>query len=180
MAASLTGQLLVAEPVLSDPNFRRAVVLICDHDADGAFGLILNRPTEHTLAEALEQSFPFEADLWQGGPVQLDTLHFLHTHGDAVEGATEVVDGVFWGGQFESLVAQGDAYAEAPARFFAGYAGWSAGQLEDELEAGGWMVLPATARTVLEPNPELWRRILRSLGGEYALLANFPDNPRLN
>lgn len=178
MAASLTGQLLVAEPALLDPNFRRTVVLVCDHDEDGAFGLVLNRPTEHKLSDALEESFSFETELWQGGPVQLDTLHFLHTHGAAIDGATEVLDGVFWGGSFESLVAQ--AGTEPPARFFAGYAGWSAGQLDEELEAGGWLVHPATARTVLDPDATLWRRILRSLGGEYALLANFPDNPRMN
>ncbi len=177
------GVLLVAEPALLDPNFRRSVVLICDHNADGSFGLILNRPTEFHLPDVLDEPIEMEHLLYFGGPVQTDTLHYLHPYADEVEHAVPVLNGVGWGGPFDDIVEQvqsgtldGDAF-----RFFVGYAGWGEDQLADEIEEGSWVVLPASAAQVFEGDPSvLWRDLMRDLGGEYALLSNYPDDPQMN
>lgn len=177
------GALLIAEPALLDPNFRRAVVFLCDHNAEGSFGLILNRATELTLPDVLSEPVGLENRLYFGGPVQTDTLHYLHPFADALDEAIPVLDGVGWGGPFDELVERvrlGELDGDA-IRFFVGYAGWGEGQLRDEVAEGGWIVLPGSAADVFEHDPAvLWRDLLRSLGGEYALLSNFPDDPQMN
>ena len=177
------GMILIAPPMMEDPNFRRAVVFLCEYTETGSFGLILNRPLDAKLSDVLEGFDDASLRLRQGGPVQTDTLHFLHKLGDRVPGAIEVTDGVFWGGDFEmlkALITAGEA-SRQNVRFFLGYAGWSPTQLEAEIEQGGWILLPKAADVVFDDNPsELWRSSLRRLGGEYAVLANFPEDPRLN
>ncbi|HLT46956.1 MAG TPA: YqgE/AlgH family protein [Rubricoccaceae bacterium] len=177
------GTLLVAEPPMPDPNFRRTVVLLCDHTTEGSFGLVLNRPCEFRLAEVATVPLPFDAALGFGGPVQVDTLHYVHPFGDLVEGALPVSDGVWWGGEFDALLAgieQGWVDA-AEVRFFVGYSGWGPGQLDGEVDEGSWIVLPATADLVFAAGDDaLWRQVLRALGGDYALLSTFPDDPRMN
>jgi putative transcriptional regulator len=168
--------------MLGDPNFRRAVVLICEHGDEGSFGLILNRPLDLELSEVVE-GLVGENLLSVGGPVQQDTLHFLHRHSDVLEGAIPVLEGVHWGGDFEMVKTLVWAEQASPRnlRFFLGYAGWSPGQLEDEVEEGGWFLTRATDDLIFPDAPQqLWRTVLRRMGGEYALLANFPEDPRMN
>ncbi|MFN3596935.1 MAG: YqgE/AlgH family protein [Rubricoccaceae bacterium] len=183
MLSPAPGTLLVAEPPMSDPNFRRTVVLLCDHTVEGSFGLVLNRPAGVRLAQAATLTLPFDADLWIGGPVQPETLHYLHPYGHDLDGALPVLDDVFWGGDFEQVragIEQG-YFDAARFRFFVGYSGWGAGQLDAEVDEGSWIVLHATAEMAFtEQSDALWRQILRELGGEYALLSTFPDDPRLN
>jgi len=182
MPAPVPGDVLVAEPPMADPNFRRTVILLCEHTTEGSFGLVLNRPTGLSLAQATDEGLPFDAELWMGGPVQPDTLHYLHPYGD-LDGALPVIDDVFWGGDFEALrhgIEDGWLDAER-VRFFVGYSGWGSGQLDAEVDENAWIVLTATADLVFADGDDaLWRQILRQLGGEYALLSTFPDDPRLN
>lgn len=177
------GILLIAPPLSEDPNFRRTVVLLCEHGAEGSFGLILNRALSLQLGEVLEELGAYAGTLSLGGPVQPNTLHFLHRHADRIPDAISVTDGVYWGGSFETirtLIESGQATAR-DLRFFLGYAGWSAGQLEAEVDVGGWILNPAQADLVFADHADgLWRTVLRRMGGEYALLANFPDDPRMN
>lgn len=176
------GAILVAQPPMADPNFRRTVVLLCEHTTEGSFGLVLNRPTGLALSQAAAEPLPFDADLWLGGPVQPDTLHYLHPYGD-LDGSLPVHDGVFWGGSFEELragVEGGWLHAER-VRFFVGYSGWGGGQLDAEVDEGTWIVLDGTPDLVFADGTDaLWRQVLRQLGGEYALLSTFPDDPRMN
>ena len=177
------GMLLIAPPNLEDPNFRRSVVFLCEHSDEGSFGLILNRPLRVHLSDVMESIGGTSLPLQQGGPVQTDTLHFLHAFGDAVPDAIQVTDGIYWGGNFESLKALVDRSNEAPSqvRLFLGYAGWAPEQLEFEIEQGGWILSDLGGEVVFDAHPaELWRSTLRRMGGEYAVLANFPENPRLN
>lgn len=168
---------------MEDPNFRRTVILLCDHSVDGSFGLILNRPSGLMLAEAASEPLPFDAFLWLGGPVETDTLHYVHPFGDRLESALPVLDGVFWGGSFDELraaIAGGDVDPKS-VRFFVGYAGWGPGQLDAEVDEGSWIVLDGDPALVLAPSDgALWRDLLRRLGGDYAILSTFPDDPRLN
>jgi len=176
------GLLLIAPPMMRDPNFWRAVVLLCEHSPDGSFGLVLNRPLTLELSEVLTD-LEGENMVSLGGPVQQNTLHFLHRHGDLIADAVPIVDGVHWGGDFEAIKAlvQTEPVTPRDLRFFLGYAGWSPGQLEDEIETGGWFLARADDVLVFPNQPQkLWSDVLRRMGGEYALLANFPDDPRMN
>ena len=177
------GVLLVAPPVLSDPNFRRTVVLLCEHGTAGSFGLVLNRLLTIQLGDVMDSLSGRLEPLWLGGPVQPSTLHFLHRYGSEVAGAVPVFDGVYWGGHFDDVqgLVQRNAAEASKLRFFLGYAGWIPGQLEAEVEAGGWILAPAETTFVFPDDADkLWSAVLRNLGGEYALISNFPDDPRMN
>ncbi len=177
------GALLVAEPPMADPNFKRSVILLCEHTDEGSFGLVLNKPSPMQLSEVSGLKLPEGLQLGVGGPVQPDTLHFLHPFGEEIEGALKVAEDIWWGGDLESLLegVESQRLDARQARFFLGYSGWGAEQLRDEIDEGGWIVLSATDSLVFaEGDDELWREILRRLGGEYALLSTFPDNPRMN
>lgn len=176
------GILLVAPPMMRDPNFWRAVVLLCEHGPGGSFGLILNRPLTLELSEVMND-LRGENMISLGGPVQRDTLHFLHRHGDQVSEAIPIVGGVHWGGDFEAIktLIRTDATTPHDLRFFLGYAGWSPGQLEEEIEQGGWFLARAAEVFIFPEEPQtLWRLVMRRMGGEYALMSNFPADPRMN
>ena len=183
MTSPVPGSLLLAEPPMPDPNFKRTVILICEHTMEGSFGLVLNRPANVKLSEVATIDLPFDATLWHGGPVQPDTLHYLHPYGDAVPGAMPVLNDVYWGGEFDAIsdgIASGRLDADR-IRFFVGYSGWGSGQLDAEAEDGSWIVMEGTPGVAFaEEDDDLWRQILREMGGEYALLSTFPDDPRMN
>jgi putative transcriptional regulator len=186
---------LIASPTLQDPNFARTVVLICEHSEQGSMGLVVNRPSAVALSEALAGVAPPplpEARLFLGGPVQRQALLVLHRIPTAVPGAQDVAFGISIGGDMRELLAAlaeasahgGEAAAHpAPAeiRFYAGYAGWGAGQLAAELESGSWITCPGTAAHVFASDCEaLWERVLRELGPDYARLITVPLDPRVN
>lgn len=176
---SLRGRLLLDGGKLQGSWFQRAVVLICQHDAEGAFGLVLNRPTVTPIGEALVGGVPEPLagqGLRVGGPVQPAALSYLHCEPGLVAGS--VMRGVNLGHSLEDLLEL--AATPAPGRqllVFAGYAGWSPGQLDEELARGSWLVHPATRGLVTDPDPAtLWQRVLVSRGGLYRLLAEAPED----
>ncbi len=180
------GTLLISQPFLGDPNFERSVVLLCRYSpAEGAFGLVLTRPTPLLLGDVLAlpptAALPVaRLPLFTGGPVQPDTLHFVHQRAE-LPGASALGQGVFWGGDFDQFLAGLDADAGPTVRLFAGYSGWSAGQLEEEIGRGSWIRQPASAGKVFTLESDaFWRTILREKGGRYRALANYPLDPRLN
>ena len=182
------GTLLISQPFLGDPNFERSVVLLCHHSAsEGAFGLVLTRRTESQLGDVLNLPLgPAGASaalpLYEGGPVQPETLHFVHRQ-PALPGATALGDDVYWGGDFDLLVSLLDQGTVLPAdvRCYVGYSGWSAGQLEQEIERGSWIRQPASAGKVFTlASDAFWQGILREKGGRFRALSNYPLDPRLN
>ena len=177
------GHLLVSAPVLSDPNFRRTVVLLCEHDPSGSFGLVLNRTLDLHLEDVLDGFGYPSPRLRYGGPVQPETLHYLHRRPDLLPGAQFLADGLFWGGDFEALrthFAAGRLTAD-DARFFLGYAGWSPRQLAGELGGADWVLTPARASDLFDETPEtLWNAVMRRLGPPHAYLAHFPEDLRAN
>ncbi|MEM7107605.1 MAG: YqgE/AlgH family protein [Bacteroidota bacterium] len=177
------GSLLISEPFLPDPNFERTVVLLCEHNEDGSFGFVLNKLSSVTLNEIIEGVTSTKASVFIGGPVQQDTLHFIH-RSSQLEGGTEIVKGLFWGGDFEQLMSIIDTREinENDFKFFVGYSGWSAGQLEEELAANSWIVTrPASPELMFdEPADKLWKIVLRKLGGRFDVYSNYPIDPRLN
>ena len=181
---SLQGHFLVAARALQDPNFNKTVVLLVQHDDDGALGLVLNRPVEMTLRQLWEQvsEEPCDLDqpLHQGGPCN-GPLMALHTH--AAVAQITVTPGVHFSADSESihwLVSNG----EEPMRFFAGYSGWSPGQLENELKQGAWLTAPAEPSHVFIPHDKLWALLLRALTPSITLPdsgpVQMPDDPSNN
>ena len=177
------GRLLVSEPFMQDPYFKRSVILLTEHTENGSFGLIINKPIPMYLNEAIENAPEFDSRLSLGGPVQKETLHYLHQLGDKIPNSTEVMDGVFWGGDFETikdLIESGDIQP-GDIRLFVGYSGWAEGQLDSEMKSKSWIVAKADKNLLFsEKSENLWASILEKMGGNYAYMVNLPEDPRLN
>lgn len=179
---TLRGQLLIASPSLLDPNFRRTVVLVTEHNDEGAAGLVLNRRSETSVADALPDLTPLVEDtevVYVGGPVQQEAVLCLAEFDDPDDAAMLVIDHVGFipgDGDF-GLLAGGTRRA----RVFAGYAGWGPGQLEAELEESSWIVADAERIDLFaDPDADLWGSILRAKGGVYRMVALMPDDPSAN
>jgi putative transcriptional regulator len=178
-----TGTLLIAEPFLKDPNFMRTVILLCDHQEEGSFGFVLNREFGSTLEELLPDITRLTIPVFYGGPVQTDTLHFLHSCPNVIPGGMELTDGIYWGGDFNTTIEllESGIIDEQLIRFFIGYSGWTGGQLDTELKEKSWLVTSGVQQLVFPSNmKELWKDSLRHLGGEYENMINFPTDPQLN
>ena len=182
MDDSLAGQLLLASPALYDPNFRRTVVLIGVHSEEGAMGVVLNRPSEVTVGEAvpqLEQAVAEQEPVYVGGPVQPSSIVFLAEFLDPSPAGLLVLGRI----GFPAPDADIDELTQATARgrVFAGYAGWGEGQLDAEVEHGDWIAHAALPEDVFTDVPEeLWSAVLKRKGGGYALLARMPVDPSVN
>ena len=177
---SLQGHLLVSSPALVDPNFRRTVVLIAHHDEDGAMGVVLTRPSDVRVEDAV----PILAGLpgsdgvvYVGGPVQQEAFMVLAEFEQEGEAAALILGDI----GFMPAEADPDDLSIWRMRVFAGYAGWGAGQLEAELEEPSWIVVGAEPDDAFAPDAdELWRSVLERKGGEYTLLTTMPFDPSLN
>jgi putative transcriptional regulator len=178
-----SGILLISDPFLKDPNFMRTVVFLCEHQEQGSFGFVLNRKYENTIDELIPELEGHKIPLFYGGPVQMDTIHFLHQYPAEIPGGQEVMKGIYWGGDFDKVVEmiRNDEMNENKIRFFIGYSGWSDGQLKNELDEKSWLTVKATRKLVFHNDyKELWKDSLKQLGGEYEIMINFPIDPQLN
>lgn len=177
------GILLIADPFLKDPNFLRTVVFLCEHKDSGSFGFVLNRKYENTLDELIPGLENIKLPVFYGGPVQMDTIHFLHQYPEEIPGSEEVIKGVYWGGDFETVIAMLKNGSLDPdrIRFYIGYSGWSDGQLNSELEEKSWLTVAGTRKLIFHRNyQEIWKDSLKQLGGDYEMMINFPIDPQLN
>lgn len=178
------GDLLISEPYLPDPNFERSVIYLCEHDAQGTFGFVLNKPSLLQFDDVIEGVADFGQSLMIGGPVEQQTLHFLHRNPEMMGSGKHILNGIYWGGNFERLLSTIENKVIDPGdfKFFIGYSGWSEGQLMQEIEAKSWIVYKgATAAQVFDTDPDdLWRHVLKNMGGKYKMFANYPTDPRLN
>ena len=179
MFKSLKGQLLLDGGKLNGSFFHRTVVLICQHDPDGAFGLVLNRSTGNKVADALVADLPDHIkgqQLYLGGPVQPQALSFLHT--DTFLPDANVMTNVSLGHTLDALEEIGDSYSPTrQVKIFAGYAGWSPGQLDAEMKRDSWLTHSANIELVFNTPPEeLWPSIIKQKGWQYRLLSNAPED----
>lgn len=177
------GKLLIAAPFLSDPSFSRSVVFLCEHNAEGTIGFVLNQLTSLTLDDLVnEAAFLNPSGIFKGGPVEPETLHILHRLPGKL-GGVQVSDNIYWGGSFDMLrdVLSSDSYNENDVRLFIGYAGWSPGQLEREMAEGSWLVGDPSATLIFDTDPHLiWKNAISALGRNFSFLANMPIDPQLN
>src|SRR5688572_9535509 len=146
MALITAGEILIADPFLRDPNFMRTVVFICEHQESGSFGFVLNKKYEQDLGDLIADLEGNNFPVYYGGPVQVDTVHFLHQRPELISGGLEVTDGIFWGGDFSDVteLIKANRLREIDIRFFVGYSGWSEGQLEEEMKTKSWITSNGT------------------------------------
>jgi putative transcriptional regulator len=178
------GALLISEPFLHDPYFQRSVILLTEYSPEtGSTGLILNKPIDLSLNDGLSDFPPYDGQVYLGGPIHKDNLFFIHTLGEKVEESIEIIPGLYWGGNFETIkyMIAGNQIKDNEIRFFAGYSGWEPFQLEREVEEQAWIVTNSNAHTIMNTrNDSMWSDVLKKMGTEYAILANFPVDPSLN
>jgi len=178
-----TGTILLSEPFMLDPNFKRTAVLLVDHGEDGSVGFVLNRESDVRIDE-LVQDFPeFDAPVYVGGPVGRDTVHYLHRCGDLLEDSDPVVKGVWWGGDYERLkfLVRQQLITPRDVRFFVGYSGWSENQLEEEMTHGSWVTARMDPNYLFNASPDtLWRQVMDHKGNAYSVIADMEDDLKLN
>jgi|TARA_B110000503_G_scaffold107297_1_gene160316 putative transcriptional regulator len=178
------GDLLISEPYLPDPNFERTVVLICEHDENGTIGFVLNRRSNSVLSDVIVEAAHFDAPLYVGGPVQHDTLHYVSKDMHEMESGESLGERLFWGKDFNQLLARINTHQidKMDYRFFVGYSGWSPGQLMEELKTKSWIVYQNKDENLIFDfsSQDLWKKVLREMGGKYRLISNYPVDPRLN
>ena len=176
------GRVLIAEPFLPGDYFSRSTVLLVQCSADGDVGFILNKPTDLRIKD-LFKGFPdMDFNAFLGGPVSVDKLFFLHTLGDKVPDSLQINDRLYWSGDFDYLTSllKAGLVEEDEVRFFLGYSGWSAGQLEAEIADHSWVVVEPSVESILESDENFWTESLKSIGGNATLWQNFPENPEFN
>ena len=177
------GRLLVSAPFLQDPYFTRSVILLCESDKEGAFGFILNKYIDINLEDLVNDLPDFGAMVSMGGPVQSENLFYIHTLGEELPGSIPITPELSLGGDFDMLRSGIIAGSIEPRqiRFFVGYSGWSAGQLEDEMSQKSWYVSEPGELPLMESDRvDIWGQTLSQMGGDFAKLANIPADPSMN
>lgn len=179
----MKGNVLVAEPFMIDPNFKRSVVLLCEKEEDGSLGFILNKSLDMKITELIADFPEFDSYVHYGGPVQTDTIHYIHNVGELLDDSRQVVDGVYWGGDFEKLkfLIRSELIKPGDIRFFVGYSGWSPGQLEEEMAYGSWVIAQMDANYLFKNKPQtLWKKVMQNKGDTFSVIAQMPEGVNWN
>jgi putative transcriptional regulator len=177
------GKILISEPFLPDTFFNRSIVYLTDHTPQGSVGFILNKKLDLQVGAAIEGFEGWNENLSMGGPVAPDTLHYLHNLGDLIPNSVLVEGNIYWGGDIDTIreLIKTGKINQSQIRFFLGYSGWSAGQLERELKENSWVIAKVNSNIVLNnKNDDIWKRVLRSFKNKYRMWADFPDSPEMN
>jgi putative transcriptional regulator len=177
------GKILISEPFLPDTFFNRSIVYLTDHTLQGSVGFILNKKLDLKLSSAIAGFDGWDENINMGGPVAPDTLHYLHSLGELIPDSILIEDNIWWGGDIDAirdLISTGKI-TPSQIRFFLGYSGWSAGQLERELREDSWIIARVKADIVMNNRGDnTWKRVLRGFKNKYRIWADFPDSPDMN
>ena len=179
----IPGTILIAEPFLKDPNFLRTAIFICEHQTEGSLGFVLNRKHEERVGHLISGLEECDFPVYYGGPVQMNTIHFLHQCPGLITGGIEITDGIFWGGEFEEVIQRinNNTITASQIRFYMGYSGWSENQLANELNEKTWLLTTGNKKLVFHKNANsIWSDALKQMGGEFNQLINYPIDPQLN
>ena len=178
------GHLLLSEPFLKDENFVRSVILLCENDVNGSFGLVLNKLSILNLADLIDENTSLDCEIYVGGPVEQNTLHYIYYGNKEGDKSVSLGKDLWWGGDFDQIILKlkNKELDIKNFRFFIGYSGWNVGQLDAEIEEKTWIVCPNDEpKHIFQYSPEqFWKKVLKNMGGEYEVLANYPLDPRLN
>ena len=177
------GSILIADPFLKDPNFLRTVIFLCEHQNEGSFGFVLNRKLEYVVGDLMNELAGCKFPVYYGGPVQQNTIHFLHRCGGLISGGQKITNEIYWGGEFDDVanLLQNNKLSPKDIRLFIGYSGWGEGQLNDEFNQKTWLTTFSSERLVFANNvDQIWQEALKQLGGKYEQLIHYPIDPQLN
>jgi len=177
------GRILISEPFLLDNYFKRSIILLTEHSEEGTIGFVLNKPVSIKLSEIMSDFPDMNTIISLGGPVQTNTLHYVHTLGDIIPNSIKVIDNIYWGGDFDAVrdLVESGRLNMTNIRFFLGYSGWQSNQLEEELAENAWIVSDLMPEEIMIPmNKYFWHKTLIRMGSKYRMWANFPENPQMN
>jgi len=177
------GCVLISEPFLPDSFFNRTIVFLTEHNEDGSVGFILNKKLDLRVCDAIEGFDNCEDYLSMGGPVAPDTLHYIHTLGDAIPKSVHVYNNIYWSGDLEAIrkMYSFNKIKDHQIRFFLGYSGWAAGQLKRELKENSWVIARISPEVIMTSRgPDTWKKVLKSLNKKYRIWADFPESPDMN
>jgi len=177
------GKILISEPFLPDTFFNRSIVYLTEHTPQGSIGFILNKKIDLTVDGSIEGFDGWHDNLNMGGPVAPDTIHYLHNLGDLIPKSVLVEGNIYWGGDIDVIRAliRSGKIRESQIRFFLGYSGWSAGQLERELKENSWVIAKVKSDIIMNNRGnDTWKKVLRSLKNKYRMWADFPASPDMN
>ena len=178
------GKILISDPFLDEDYFRRSVILLCDHNEDGTFGFVLNNYLELGMHE-IDEDFPdVHSKISVGGPVDTESIFFIHAFGDAIEGSYEIKKGIYFGGNYDQLaeLIRQNPQNNKLVRFFLGYSGWGKNQLAEELKKNSWIVADnISVNDILDTNkPQFWNYCMEKQGEKFKTISKFPINPNNN
>ncbi|WP_223033438.1 YqgE/AlgH family protein [Hanstruepera marina] len=178
------GNLLIAEPaIIGDISFNRSIILLADHNSEGSIGFILNKPLEYTISDLIPE-IDANFKVYNGGPVEQDNLYFIHKVPDLIPNSIEISFGIYWGGDFNKVaeLIANNQLNEKHIRFFLGYSGWDAEQLQEELKSNSWVVTENIyKKEIIEKDYEsFWKEKMLEFGGEYTIWSNAPEDPSFN
>lgn len=178
------GTILLAEPFLQDPHFMRSAVLIIRHsDWFGTLGFALHKKLNTPLSEMIVELSDWDMPVYLGGPMEKDTLHYLHKYPQYFDDAVEICEGIYWGGDFEKMkqLIKDGLIEKTNIKFFLGYSGWDVGQLKEEQTENSWILTAATKEIIFDTKAEeIWSTCMKELGGEYKQMVHYPTDPQLN
>lgn len=176
------GSILISEPSLRDFYFRQSVILLAEHNEEGSFGVIINKPIEARLKDIIRGFSSYNLPVYLGGPVKTDSIFFIHTRDDIAQ-SLPIMQGLYWGGDLDTIreMLKKKLMSPGEIRFFVGYSGWSPNQLDRELKERSWVLSHTTVKEIINDHPErLWSTYLKNMGQDYAIWANFPADPTFN
>ncbi len=177
------GNILIAEPIkTSDISFQRSVIMVANHDKKGSVGFIMNKPLTYTLSDIVPAVIE-DYRIFNGGPVEKHNLYFIHNVPDLIPDSIEIAEGIYWGGSFDVIIDLiiNNKITQENVKFFLGYTGWSRGQLEEEIELNSWVAKKSDLQSIIsEPSIDYWKNEIQSLGGDYLLWMNAPEDPTFN
>jgi putative transcriptional regulator len=176
------GRILIAEPFLPGSYFNRSIVLLVEHNNEGSVGFILNKPVDFEVKEFYKHFPRFEDQLFMGGPVEIESIYYIHKLGEYIPGSIPIMEDLYWGGDFDHLkdLINSGFVKSNEVRFFLGYSGWGKSQLQEELDEDSWLVSDISSSQVMNNTNELWIEMVKKLGGKYSIWENYPENPSMN
>ncbi len=177
------NMLLIADPFLQDDHFKRSVIYLCSHNKLGSIGFALNKKFSHSLNQLIGGIDDFEIPVFVGGPVENDSIHFIHQYPQLIRGSQKISETIFWGGDFdcakELILKEKLEYDKI--KFFIGYSGWGAGQLNGELKEKSWLLSHSNDSIVFNcPSESVWKESILLMGPDYKEIINYPLDPQLN
>ncbi len=178
----VSGKILISVPFMGDNYFDKSVILLVEHNNEGSFGIVINKKLKKIPLKFVQSDIKKRLNLYNGGPVEIERLFFLHTYGDLLENNIMLDDGVYFGGKEYDLISllKADLMDDQNIRFYIGYAGWTSGQLEWELDNNMWIVSSFKREYVFPETENIWQKAVTDLGKNYAHWLQFPDRPYFN